>query len=415
MMIDAASVSLNYGLSGHFACDFDAERPVAFHPPPPALKQIADAIRTALAQPLDFPPLSRAVVPGDRVVVALDRYTPADSQLVAGIWRVLQPQGVEAADLLILQPAAFEGSPLPDPRRGLPAELQSLAQWKIHDPTDESSLGYLATTAAGERIYLARDLLEADLVISVGQVAYDSILGYRGTNSVIYPGLSTTVALARAHGQGHDELSPDNDRPLRQLIDEVAWLLGTQFSLQVIAAGESGVTAVLAGLDHSVFRRGKELLSENWLVRTPERFGIVVVAVENDAAGHGWSQIGAALGTARNLVAKGGKVLVLSEVQAELETGMQLIHDSRNPRDALKPLRKLAPPDLIPATQLASLADWASVYFLSKMEGSVVEDLFMTPLETEQEARRLLAGTASCLLLGAAQHTFGRIGTDGTS
>jgi nickel-dependent lactate racemase len=230
---------------------------------------------------------------------------------------------------------------------------------------------------------------------------------------VIYPGLSTTAAVARAHGQGHHELGPDNDRPLRQLIDEVAWLLGIQFSVQVVAAGGDQIAAVVAGLDQSVFRRSKELLNEHWLVRLKERPATVVVAVDNDAGGHGWAQIGAAMATARNLVAKGGKVLVLSEMNAELGDGLQLVRDSRHARDALKPLRQQAPPDLIAATQLAGLVDWANVYFLSKMESGTVEELFMTPLESPKEAQRLLAGKSSCLVLGGAQHTFGRVGTEG--
>lgn len=401
---------MRYGTTGRFSADIDPARVVAAHLPPAALPSPGEALLAALSQPLDYPPLSRAVVPGDQVVLALDRHTPAATQMLPVVWQILERQGVEADNVVVLQPADWQGAPLTDPRIELPAQVQSRVQWKIHDATDESQQAYLATTASGERVYLARDLVEADFIVSIGQIMYDPVLGYRGTNSVFYPGLSSSRAVARAHGQGHHELGPDDERGLRQMIDEVAWLLGSQFTIQVVAAEGTGIAAALAGLDQSVFHRGKALLAEHWRLRLPQRPEIVVAAVDRDAAGHGWPQIGAALATARNLVAKGGTIIVLSELDAtEVDNGMALIRDARTSRDALQALRREAPPDLIAASEVASAADWAHVYLLSKMEGDLVEDLFMTPLETEREAQRLLSISGNCALLGGAQHIYGLI------
>ena len=402
-------IVLNYGVSGRFSCSLPPERVIGGRLAPTPLACAADAIRAALEHPLDFPPLARAVVPGDRVVLALDRHTPEAPGILAEVWRIFERQGVEADHVLILQPPDWSGGPLADPRRDLPDNVRAEIEWRIHDLTEPTHQAYLATSAVGERIYLARELVEADFVVSIGQVKYDPLLGYRGTNSVFYPGLSSSHAVARAHGQGHRELEPDDERTLRNMIDEVAWLLGAQFSIQVIAAGGTGAVEVLAGFDQSVYHRGKELLAEHWLVRLKNRPQIIVAAVESDAAGHSWTQIGAAMATARNLVANGGKVVILSELRAEVENGMAFVRDAQHPRDALKRLRQQAPPDLIPATQLAQLADWASVYLLSKMDGDVVEELFMTPLENEREVQRLLASDEPCLFLGAAQNTYGQI------
>ena len=38
--------------------------------------------------------------------------------------------------------------------------------------------------------------------------------------------------MLKARGQGHAELGPDDERPLRQLGDEVGWLLGSLFTVQ---------------------------------------------------------------------------------------------------------------------------------------------------------------------------------------
>jgi len=402
-------VSLNFGLSGQFTGDFDASRVVACHTPPPAMTNLSQETHEALLRPLDFPPLEQLCIPGDQVVLALDRHTPQAPELIAELWKVLEHRGIEAEGLQILQPVALETAPLPDPRTHLPQAVREKVRWRIHDPTDERQQAYLATTARGERIYLDRDCTDADVVISVGSIAYDSVLGHRGTSSVFFPGLSTIDSISRARGEGHSELGPDDERPLRQTIDEVAWLLGTQFTVQVVPAGGCAAATVLAGAIEPVFRQGTKLLEEWWHVRLPERAETVVIAVDADCAGHGWDQVGAAMATARSLVAKGGRVIALTELAGETGDGMNLIRQSRSPRNALQPIRKQAPLDMIPATQLATVADWAHLYLLSKLPADVVDELFMSPLDNVREVERLVNQSSRCVFIGSAQHCWGEI------
>jgi nickel-dependent lactate racemase len=402
-------IDLKYGRHGRFASEIDPRRVVLHHPGPGQCAGFANRVRKALSTPLDFPSLVQVCVPGDRVVVALDRHTPCSAELISEIWRMLEQRGIDAAAVQILQPAALDSVPLVDPRQGLPEPVRGEVQWTVHDPTEPKRHAYLAATARGERIYLARELVDADVVISVGMIAYDPVLGYRGTNSVFYPGLSNTEAVVRSRGEGHSELGPDDERPLRQSIDEIAWLLGTQFSVQVIPAAGGGAADVVAGAYDRVFRKGQKLLAGHWHVSLDERADMVVAAVDADSAGHGWDQVGAALATARNLVVKGGKIVLLSELDAEPEIGIELIRKSDSPRSALHPIRKQAPVDMIAATQFANAADWARVYLVSKVPVGMVDELFMVPVENDRELAKLLAGDESCVILGSAQHTYGEV------
>ncbi|MES2789658.1 MAG: lactate racemase domain-containing protein [Planctomycetota bacterium] len=406
------SVVLNYGQQGRFECVVPEDRVLAFYPAPEPIADLASAVRQALEEPLDFPPLSRAVVPGDQVVLALDRHTPQGATLIAAVYEIIAAQGVDPANILILQPTALAGPKVTDPRTELPEAVRNVVQWRVHDATDATQQAYLATTANGERIYLDRDVVHADFVMSIGQIGFDPVLGYRGTNTVLYPGLSSTSAVQKARGFGHQELTPEDDRPLRQLVDEIGWLLGIQFSLQVLPSRGNGVSSVIAGFEQSVWHRGRELLAAQREVELVERAETVVISIDADAAGHGWEQVGAALATARSLVVRGGKVVILSELNgacSDLSDGMRLVRDVRSPREALKPLRDHVPPDFLPATQLAQMADWAKIYLLSHLDSTLVEDLFMIPLDSEQEVSRLLAGTSGCAFIEGAQHTHGRL------
>ncbi len=395
---------LTYGDGRRFQCDVPDARLIGIHPAPPALADLRTSVQSALRNPVEFPAFEDCVFPGDRVVLVLDRDTPCAADLIAEIWSGMARRDVRPEDVLIIHPATLVGSAPADPRCNIAADVRSRIEWKVHDPTSDDDCAYLATTTNGERIYLARDVVEADVVVTIGSIGYHPLLGYRGTNSAFYPGLSKVDAMRRAHGQGHDELSPDDPRPLRQVVDEIGWLLGTQFTLQVIPAEGNAAAAVVAGLSEPTFEQGKRLLDARWRMDLDERPELVVASITQDAAGHGWDQLAAALNSARQLVARDGRVVVLTELAADVSDGIQMVRDSRSPRDALRPIRQAAPPDLIAATQLAQALDWMNVYLLSSLDPRLVEDLFMIPLADTSEVLRAISGDERCVFISGAQH-----------
>ena len=220
-------------------------------------------------------------------------------------------------------------------------------------------------------------------------------------------GLSNVEALRKTVGQGHQELSPGDERPLRQLVDEIAWLAGIQFCVQVVASDCGGVLEVLAGSTDAVFKRSRAKLDDNWLVSMPGRVETVVVAVSEDVSGHGWNQIGRAVATARQLVKRGGRIVVLSQLSEEPGEGLRLLRGEEYPENCLQPIRDATPVDLIPATQIVNAAGWARILLLSKLAPELVEELFLYPLEESSEVMRILETSESSVILGAAQHTFG--------
>ena len=404
-------INLNYGSQSVFTCEVPTEHVLAVHDAPESITDLADALRKGWKNPLDFPPIELAIVPDDRVVLAVDHYTPCIELIVRELVELFGQRGVKPDQLTILQGAVDHATreQLPDPRSALPAEVRDQIAWIIHDPDDESERAYLASTARGERIYLSRYAVEADFVLPVGMIGFDPILGYRGVGSVLFPGLSSRKDIERSRGQAHQELAPDDDRPLRQTIDEITWLLGIQATVQVIPSGQGGVAHVLAGSLDAVFRKGKELLQSQWSLAIDHRPEMVVAAIDGASAEEGWHTLGAVLATAQRLVARDGRIVVLSDLSAELGEGMKLLRDCYEPKDAIQPLRKQAAADLLPATQIASTLDWANVYLLSELEANVVEELAMTPIASPQEVGRLISFESSCVFLNAAQYVYAQV------
>src|SRR5215471_16508448 len=102
------SISLTYGRHGHFSWDIDQKRLVAHHAGPVQCADFSKRVRSALNTPLDFPSLVQVCIPGDHVVLALDRHTPCAPELIAEIWAMLEARGVDAKSAQILQPAALD-------------------------------------------------------------------------------------------------------------------------------------------------------------------------------------------------------------------------------------------------------------------------------------------------------------------
>lgn len=403
-------ISLDYGLTERWESDLPSERLLYVHKGPEPLPDLPATIRSALTDPIEFPALELALVPDDRVAIVLDRGVPSAAEIVSGTWTSLATAGVAPQNVLILQPASMTSPPPADPRHLLPPQVRDLIGWKIHDPTSNDGTGYLASSAAGERIYLAREVLDADFVLPISRLGFDSMLGRRELTSSFFPGLSNPEAFAKSIGQGHQELGPDDERPLRQLINEIAWLLGIQFAIQVLpSSSHGGMARLLTGNTDRVAEQGRALLDEQWRVTLDQRGETAVVAIPRSGDATSWNELGAAVATAQKLVVQGGRIVVLSDLSEPPGAGIDLLRSSRSAKSALLPLRKAAPPDVLAASQLASAADWASIYLLSKLDGQLVEESFMTPLENEREATRLLETCDGYVVLSGAQHIFGEI------
>lgn len=402
------SFSLEYGATGCWEGEIPEGQLLQSYAGPPALVDVAGAVAEALEHPLDFPAFKQALVPGDRVTLILDRNTPSAADVIAGLWRECQLAGVAPQDVTVIQPAALAGTRPGDPRRLLPAAVRDSVVWKIHDPTDAKAIGYLASSADGERIYLAREILDADFVLPIARLGFDSVQGRRSAMHALYPGLSNIEAFTKSLGQGHSELGPDDERPFGQRVQEIGWLLGLQFAMQVMpSSGQGGAARVLGGNPDSIAQRGRTLLDESWRIQVDQRgeTALVSIATGPDET-TSWEQLGDALDAASRLVIREGRIIVLSDLAADPGPGMEMLRSSRSAKAALQPIRKESPPDLVAASQIAAAADWASVYLVSRLPAQLVEESFMTPLDNDREVTRLLATCDGCIVVAGAQHAY---------
>ena len=78
--------------------------PAGLDPP-----QAVEALRDALETPWDFPPLRQMIVPGDRVVIALDSSITHAGPILKVLIQTLRDAGVESDGVTVLTPAVASG------------------------------------------------------------------------------------------------------------------------------------------------------------------------------------------------------------------------------------------------------------------------------------------------------------------
>jgi nickel-dependent lactate racemase len=364
-------------------------------------------IREGLENPRNFPPLRQAVVPGDRVVVAWDPTIGEAGPVLEALVQLLEAAGVEDGSLTVLTSASGRGSL----ERVLPRGV-ALA---VHDPDDRTQLAYLATTKHGRRIYLNRLLTDADLVVPVGRLGFDSALGYRGPWSVLFPSLSDRETLRASRAGLRDEpVESSQGLAIPWLAEsfEVSWLLGTQFHLGLVP-GSSGLFEVVAGLETTVRDHGIATLEQHWRFDVDSRTELVVVAIGRPGVVATIEDLAEGLATATRLVQHGGKIIVLSRVIGEIGPALKRLIDADDPKNAAAFLRgHEGDDDFVAARRLAYALSRADVFLLSRLPQRLVEDLSMIAIEHPEQARRIVAQSGSCLFVSQAELTRAVVRSD---
>ncbi len=368
-------------------------------------------LSTALKNPLGLPVLPECVVPGDRVVIVVDPETPNVVDVVTQVWTQFVELNTDEPDVTLLLPASSGGVGSQSIIDDLPVHVRSQLATHIHDPTDENQRRYLASSAGGERLYLSHYLTDADLIISVGTIAFDGVLGYRGTSSAIYPAFSDVEAIRSAKRDCDSVLVPEDKRPLRDLVDEIGWLLATQFTVQIIPDPAGGIDCVFCGATDETMTAGKRHLNERYRLTLNEEIHLAVVSIPGNSD-FGWRQFGAALATAARIVGDDGRIAVVADLPANIGPGLEMLRRSNSPEDLLQSLSEDPSEDAVEVTQLIHALRTSQVFLFSNLDASFVEDLGILPISTEAELQRAIDSSDSVTVVPCANYVWAQVGAD---
>jgi nickel-dependent lactate racemase len=369
-------------------------------PPAPPVADLSAAVAQALEAPFGYPPLRRALTPDDHVVILVDDQLRRLPELLIPLLEHLSKALVAPEAITLLCPPASVAQPWVDE---LPEAFQDV-RLEVHDPDDRRHLSYLATTRNGRRVYLNRTAVDADQLVVLTRRGYDPLLGYAGGEGAIFPALSdhtTRQELAESWNLAAPGKKP---WPIRQEANEVAWLLGAPFLLQVIEGSDGEVVHVLGGIIEST-AEGQRLLDARWRIEVEQPADTVIATLVGDPGRQDFAALARALACAARVVKPGGNVVLLTE--AELPTGpeIDLLRRASEPGDVLKLLSGQKGLNGVSLFFWAGAARQARIYLLSRFPAEDAEELFTVPLDHAGQVQRVV-GSGTYLIIPEADKTM---------
>jgi nickel-dependent lactate racemase len=375
----------------------------------------AAAVDAALGDPLNFPPLDRAIVPGDRIVLALEHDVPRAATLVAAVAAYLVRQGASPDHLIVLKTPSATAADESDPRQLLPDAWRDEVSLEVHSADTSGRLALLASSHDGKPVYLNRTLLDADLVLPIGCLRDEAAIGYYGRYGGLFPAFADSKAQQRYRKPAAPRTARQTIEAQREEIDEIGWLLGTQFTLQALPGGGGRLLRVLAGDIAEVFRVGQAAYSEAWGCGVPRRASLVVASLSGDPEQQTWENVGRALASASRVVAEGGAIALCTRLADQPGAAVASLSQADDLEEARKRIRKEAAIDALPATVLTRAMEQSRIYLLSQLDESVVEDLGMAPMTEPEDVERLARRHDSCIVLANAQYVVPSVEADVTN
>ena len=396
---------LRYGIDSSVGLEF-AEGVVpqqCGNPRGEPVPDLAAAVVAALEAPLDFPPLRQSTTLEDRVVLSLGRGVPRAAEVTAGVVRLLIEAGVTPDGIGVMRTEPDVEAKADDPRRLLKEPLAEQIRLRTHDAADPLEMAYLAANEAGQPVLLSRSLTDADLILPIGCCQAPGTPGYFGIHSSIFPTFSDEATQARfrereLNGKGQVR------RELKQEVDQVAWLLGVNFTIQVVPGAGEEVLHVVAGQSDTVQRQCRALYQAAWTGTVASRASLVVATIAGGPVQQTWENFGCALARASRILEDGGAVAVCCDLAAATGPAIQRMAGARSRESAMRRIVRDHPVDAVPAARLAEALDRGRVYLLSRLDPALVEQLDMTPIEGQNELNRLVHHHASCTILSNAPH-----------
>ena len=363
----------------------------------PPLADPGAAIRSALGAPREYPPLAEAVIPGDRVAVAIGRSVPCVPDLLRGAMAAITAAGVDAGDVTVVS-----AEPLVD-RQILAAELG--VDFVVHRGDDQTQLAMVGANSAGKPLRLNRALVEADFVLPIAVARPAPARGERPLRFPgVFPQFASRAVAARFHAPGSGAAA--ERRPLRAAeADEAGWLLGIGCTVGVVPAAPRGVAAVVAGDPAAVAAFTTEQFQAIWQPAAQRQGDLVVATVVGDAAEQTWSNIVRAIAAAERVLSPGGAIAVCSAVSDEPDRAFDPLVDADDYAEAAQNLGRSGNRAARDARILALALQRGPVYLRSQLPDDLVESLGMTPIASDAELQRFTSGREHCIVIDHAQRT----------
>lgn len=351
--------------------------------------------RRALESPLNFPALSSATVPGDRVAIAAGDGIPRVAEVVRGVVESFEKSGVDVEAISVVTTNAETARLCRD---GL-SKRGSLPQFVIHDPDDKDKLCLVGLTKKTKQtVVVNRTIFDADVVLPIGCARSGG-----GAFDCLFPGFSSAEAIERFRTPANVSSAAEVAKRTKEA-DEAGWLIGVLMAMQVVPGPDETVAYVVAGEPEAVRRRSEELYQQEWSRHSPRQVNLVIANISGGAEAQNWQNVGRALASAELLLDDGGAVVICSNLEQPPGHSLGRLIGSADLEKAARKIFHDHGADSVTAWLVARALQRGPVYFLSRLDSETVEDLGFAPVDSVGDLARLAGRHESCVVIDDSQH-----------
>jgi len=303
-------ITIDYGADEPLLLEVDGDSLVADCRGPAGVAGEAARQRvTAACSATDSgPPLESHVVPGDRVAIGVAGDVPQAAEVVHAVATRLVAAGVEPADITVLRAPSLEPLGYAGPWQAEAAP--DLVGATVFDPAVEPQTSYMAADEAGRPIHLARTLVDADVVVSIGQWGWDAAFGGRSLEGELWPTFSRRScreelvrSLAKRGRRGLDAWKVSNH--------EATWQLGVCATLRLVGGRGDTLAAAAFGLPDAAARQARKLAA-GWKPEVPSAAMLTVASLSNPRGGT--AMLLRAVAAAARVTHPGGTICIASRL-----------------------------------------------------------------------------------------------------
>jgi lactate racemase len=248
----------------------------------PPVKNLVDAVRSAIRNPIGSPTLRDLVVQhGTKTIILVDdgtRSTP-QREILPILLDELNEAGVADRDIAVVVALGTHRAMSEEEiveRCGEQVCQRVRVENLSQDPTDFEDMGM---TPLGIPIHVSRKFLESEISIAVGNIIPHMYAGWAGGAKMVQPGVTSALTTAKTHliaGPRVYEILGDVDNPVRHEMEDIALRSGLKFIVNVVLNRDSQVVAVVAGDVIKAHRAGVELARPIYSVEVNEKPDIVI-------------------------------------------------------------------------------------------------------------------------------------------
>ncbi|WP_371363416.1 Lactate racemase [Sporomusa rhizae] len=258
-----------------------------------AITDIPAAIKAAVTNPIDSPPLQQVITSGDKVaIIASDitRQWIKYHEFLPALLNELNAAGIPDSDItLVVSLGAHRRHTDEENILVYGAEAVDRIQIIQSYAPDAEDFVFVGTTSRGVQVYINKHVAHADKVILTGGIVYHPMAGFAGGRKAILPGVSGYATIQGNHsfclhdvvGQGispHCSSGKIEGNNMHEDMTEIAAMLNPSFLVNTVYTPEGKFARFVAGHWYNAWLEGCKTVKEIFGVPIKAKTDLVIAS-----------------------------------------------------------------------------------------------------------------------------------------